>query len=74
MPQWNRVASFGDVESDFFDRAHRMVWCNVATVDTRDRLTSRLRHLGASRGRHERTHRLDRDLPQPNGTRRTWLR
>jgi hypothetical protein len=44
MPQWNRVASFNDIEADFFVRAHSVVWCSVATVGQNGRPTSRVLH------------------------------
>jgi hypothetical protein len=31
------VPSFTDIEAEFTERVHRMVWCNVATIDTLDR-------------------------------------
>jgi general stress protein 26 len=36
--------SFADIEEDFIKRAHTMVWCNVATVDTQGRPRSRVLH------------------------------
>jgi len=44
MPQWNRVRDFAQLHDEFFERAHRMVWCNVATVDAAGRPTSRVLH------------------------------
>jgi general stress protein 26 len=39
-----RVATFAEIEEEFIARAHRMVWCNVATVDARERPHSRILH------------------------------
>jgi general stress protein 26 len=39
-----RVSSFSEIESEFIERVHKMVWCSVATVDTRNRLRSRILH------------------------------
>ncbi|OAI40163.1 hypothetical protein AYO38_06275 [bacterium SCGC AG-212-C10] len=44
MPQWDRVPSFAEIEAEFFERAHRVVWANVATVDAKGRVTSRILH------------------------------
>jgi hypothetical protein len=44
MAQIKRVASFADIESEFMGRAHTMVWCNVATLDARNRIRSRILH------------------------------
>jgi general stress protein 26 len=38
------VASFTELEQEFIDRAHRVVWCNVATIDGRGRPRSRILH------------------------------
>ena len=38
------VSSFGEIETAFLERIQRMVWCNVATVDRRDRPRSRILH------------------------------
>lgn len=38
------VSSFTEIEREFIERVHRMVWCSVATLDTRDRLRSRILH------------------------------
>jgi general stress protein 26 len=38
------VSSFGEIEAAFMERIQRMVWCNVATVDRRDRPRSRILH------------------------------
>ena len=39
-----RVASFEEIEQEFTERVHRMVWCNVASVDSRNRPRSRILH------------------------------
>ncbi len=38
------VASFAEIEDEFHARVSRIVWCTVATVDTRGRLRSRILH------------------------------
>lgn len=44
MAQWDRIRRFADVEDEFIERAHRMVWGSFATVDLRGRPTSRVLH------------------------------
>ena len=44
MPRIVPVASFAEIEKEFIERAHRMVWCSVATLDTRGRVRSRILH------------------------------
>ena len=39
-----KVEHFSDMEEEFLRRVHMMVWCNVATVDHRQRPRSRLLH------------------------------
>lgn len=39
-----RVTAFAEIEDEFVARAHRMVWCNVATVDAQGRPHSRILH------------------------------
>lgn len=39
-----QVTSFSEIESEFIERAHSTVWCNVATIDTKNRVRSRLLH------------------------------
>ena len=39
-----RVTSFFEIESEFVARVHTMVWCNMATLDTKNRLRSRIVH------------------------------
>jgi general stress protein 26 len=38
------IASFSEIESELIERVHKTVWCNVATIDTRNRVRSRLLH------------------------------
>ncbi len=38
------VAAFAELEEEFFARVHRVVWCNVATVDRQGRPRSRILH------------------------------
>jgi hypothetical protein len=38
------VAQFSDIETEFIDRVHRVVWCNMATIDARGRPRSRIVH------------------------------
>src|SRR6266699_6380182 len=38
------VQSFSEIENDFTERIQRMVWCNVATVDSHNRPRSRVLH------------------------------
>ena len=38
------VSSFSEIEAEFIERIHRMVWCNVATIDTLNRPRSRILH------------------------------
>ena len=44
MPRIVPVASFAEIEADFIERAHSAVWCNVATLDARNRPRSRILH------------------------------
>ena len=39
-----RVSSFVDIESEFIERAHRMVWCDMATVGPDGRPRTRVVH------------------------------
>ncbi|KAA3656425.1 MAG: pyridoxamine 5'-phosphate oxidase family protein [Chloroflexi bacterium] len=39
-----RVNNFADIESVFIERAHSVVWCNVATIDNKNRPRSRILH------------------------------
>jgi general stress protein 26 len=36
--------SFSEIEQEFIDRVHKMVWCNVASLDTHNRPRSRIMH------------------------------
>jgi hypothetical protein len=38
------VANFAEIEPIFTQRIQQMVWCNVATVDRRNRPRSRILH------------------------------
>jgi uncharacterized pyridoxamine 5'-phosphate oxidase family protein len=38
------VANFSDIEAEFIQRVHTMVWCSAATVDSRQRPRSRILH------------------------------
>ena len=44
MAGLTHIALFGEIEDDFFERAHRMVWCAVATVDGSGRPSTRVLH------------------------------
>jgi hypothetical protein len=38
------VQEFSEIEAEFIDRVHRVVWCNMATVDAHGRPRSRIVH------------------------------
>ncbi|HKV38344.1 MAG TPA: hypothetical protein VJX67_03960 [Blastocatellia bacterium] len=38
------VSQFSDMEMEFLERVHKMVWCNMATQDSRRRIRSRVMH------------------------------
>jgi general stress protein 26 len=38
------ISSFSDIESEFIERVHSIVWCSAATVDTKNRVRSRILH------------------------------
>src|SRR5262245_36513051 len=38
------ASTFSQIEKEFIERVHAMVWCSVATLDTRNRLRSRILH------------------------------
>ena len=38
------VKDFSEIEEEFIQRVHTMVWCNAATVDSRQRPRSRILH------------------------------
>ena len=39
-----KVSSFSEIEKEFIERVHSIVWCNVATIDTQNRVRSRILH------------------------------
>ena len=39
-----RVTHFSEIEADFIQRVHTMVWCNAATIDDQQRPRSRILH------------------------------
>lgn len=39
-----QISSFDEIEEEFIRRAHAAVWCSMATLDTRNRLRSRIMH------------------------------
>ena len=39
-----KISSFSEIESEFIERVHTIVWCSVATVDTKNRVRSRILH------------------------------
>jgi hypothetical protein len=39
-----RVSSFAEIEPEFIERAHRMVWCDMATVGPDGRPRTRIVH------------------------------
>lgn len=39
-----QVDAFSEIEQEFIERVHRMVWCSAATLDTKDRPRSRIVH------------------------------
>ena len=38
------VTSFSEIETEFIQRVHTIVWCSMATLDTKNRLRSRILH------------------------------
>ena len=38
------VTNFSEIEAEFIQRVHSIVWCTVATVDDRQRPRSRILH------------------------------
>lgn len=38
------VSDFSEIETEFIKRAHTAVWCSAATLDTKNRLRSRVLH------------------------------
>jgi uncharacterized pyridoxamine 5'-phosphate oxidase family protein len=62
------IVNFADIESEFIGRVQSMVWCNVATVDSKGRPRSRILHpiwegstgwIGTHRNSHK-SHHIDR--------------
>jgi hypothetical protein len=60
-----RVNDFAEIEEEFIRRVHSMVWCNVATVDSKQRPRSRILHpiwegstgwIGTHRDSHKSKH------------------
>lgn len=39
-----RVTSFSQIEQEFIERVHAMVWCSMASLDSRNRVRSRIVH------------------------------
>ncbi len=39
-----RVTSFSEIETEFIQRVHTVVWCSFATLDTQNRVRSRVLH------------------------------
>lgn len=59
------IRHFSDIENEFIQRVHSMVWCNVATVDAQGRPRSRILHpiwegntgwIGTHRNSHKARH------------------
>jgi general stress protein 26 len=57
--------NFSDIEAEFIQRVHTMVWCNVATIDSQQRPRSRILHpiwegstgwIGTHRNSHKSRH------------------
>jgi uncharacterized pyridoxamine 5'-phosphate oxidase family protein len=44
-PRVTRVASFSDIRDEFLERANRIVYCNLATIDAQGRPRSRVVHV-----------------------------
>lgn len=38
------VKNFAEIEAEFIERVHSIVWCNVATIDSQNRPRSRVLH------------------------------
>jgi uncharacterized pyridoxamine 5'-phosphate oxidase family protein len=60
-----RITHFSEIEAEFIQRVHTMVWCNVATVDSQQRPRSRILHpiwegstgwIGTHRNSHKANH------------------
>jgi general stress protein 26 len=39
-----QIAAFSEIEQEFIERVHQIVWCNVATIDSKNRPRSRVLH------------------------------
>ena len=39
-----KISSFSEIEAEFIERVHAMVWCSAATLDTKNRPRSRILH------------------------------
>lgn len=39
-----QISHFSDIEAEFIERVHTVVWCSVATVDSQGRPRSRILH------------------------------
>ena len=39
-----KISSFSEIEAEFIERVHTVVWCSVATIDTKNRVRSRVLH------------------------------
>lgn len=60
-----RVADFAEIEAEFIQRVHSMVWCSAATIDSQQRPRSRILHpiwegstgwIGTHRNSHKSRH------------------
>jgi uncharacterized pyridoxamine 5'-phosphate oxidase family protein len=60
-----RINDFSEMEAEFIERVHTMVWCNAATVDSKQRPRSRILHpiweskvgwIGTNRNSHKSRH------------------
>jgi uncharacterized pyridoxamine 5'-phosphate oxidase family protein len=59
------VHDFAEIEAEFIQRVHSMVWCSVATIDSKQRPRSRILHpiwegstgwIGTHRNSHKARH------------------
>lgn len=44
MRHIHHLSTFAEIEAEFIDRVHALVWCNAATVDAQQRPRSRVLH------------------------------
>jgi general stress protein 26 len=60
-----KVEQFAEIEAEFIERVHRMVWCSAATIDGQGRPRSRILHpiwegqtgwIGTTRESHKTKH------------------